>query len=76
MRRKKKSGEKQTWGGKSPRYRVKDEVCATSRERIDRERREGKRGEERRWGRGKREKRPPSEDFVRRKVTFARIINI
>ena len=52
MWRKKKSGEKQTWGGKSPRYRVKDEVCATSRERIDRERREGKRGEERRGGRG------------------------
>ena len=53
---KKNSGEKQTWGGKSPRYRVKDEVCATSREKIDRERREGKRGEERRWGRGKRGK--------------------
>ena len=35
---------------------MKDEVCATSREKIDRERREGKRGEERRWGRGKRGK--------------------
>ena len=34
-------------GGKSPRYGVKEEVCPTSGERIDREGREGRGGERR-----------------------------